>query len=88
LCPLELCYGKKEAHQVVKARGVLDEGVIRLRDPLDLPAGTEVDVVIEPRAPETEEERRDRAVRLILESEPIDIRPLTVRDLIEYGRER
>ena len=73
---------------MVKVRGVLEHGLIRLGEPVDLPPGTEVDVTIQPRRGDSEGERRQQAVGRILGRQPIDIRPLTVRDLIEYGRER
>ncbi len=73
---------------MVKATGILEDGVIRLREPVDLPAGTEVEVTIEPRPPDAALMRRRKAIERILARKPIDIRPYTVRDLIEEGRER
>ena len=73
---------------MVKVRGVLENGVIRLEEPLDLPPGTQVEVTIEPKGHDPEIERRQKIVQRILSREPIDIRPYTVRDLIEDGRER
>jgi len=72
---------------MMRARGILDGSVIRLRDPVNLPAGTEVDVTIEASRLEAETERRQRLVRRILDRQLINISPLTVRDLIEEGRE-
>ncbi len=72
---------------MMRARGILDGSVIRLRDPVNLPAGTEVDVTIEASLLEAETERRQRLVRRILDRQLINISPLTVRDLIEEGRE-
>jgi hypothetical protein len=71
----------------MKARGVLEGSLIRLRDVVNLPAGTEVDLTIEPSRAQEAVARRQRLARRILERRPVDIRPLTVRDLIEEGRE-
>ena len=83
----ERTFTGQEVIQVMKLRGILDGSVIRLRGAVNLPAGTEVDVTIEPSRAEGEVERRQRVARRILERQPIDIRPLTTRDLIEEGRE-
>jgi len=72
----------------MKTLGILENGLIRLREPVDLPAGTEVEVTIEPRSPISADERRRKAMERILARTPVDIRPHTVRDLIEEGRDR
>jgi predicted DNA-binding antitoxin AbrB/MazE fold protein len=73
---------------VVKVRGILEVGVIRLKDKVDLPVGTELNVMIEADRTNPEVERRGRQAARILDREWIDVRPLTVRDLIEEGRDR
>ena len=78
---------RQEVTPVMKAKGILEGSLIRLREVVNLPAGTEVDVTIEPSRVQEEADRRQRLARRILERQPVDIRPLTVRNLIEEGRE-
>ena len=84
---------EEQVKEVVREIGaheaeVLEDGVIRLKDKVDLPDGTELELTIRPERRELEVERRKNRARPILERKPIDLRPLTVRDLIEEGRDR
>lgn len=72
----------------MKARGIISDDTIRLHQHVDLPSGTEVEITIEVGPDDHEIQRRRHIARRILDRASIPIAPLTVRELIEDGRER
>lgn len=71
---------------MVKVIGILEDGLIRLRGPIDLPSGIEVEITIRPRSEDLEIQRRRAAAQAILSRPPVKIAPLNVVDLVREDR--
>lgn len=76
----------------MKITGVVENGLIRPLDPVELPSGVTVQIIVPEREVEISDEeiarRREIGERLLSRREKLDIRPLTAVDLIRGDRAR